>query len=144
MNYFSAFEIAASGMDVQRHTLDIVALNLANVNTTRTAEGGVYKPLKVVVGEKINTDFSLLFDSVKRSIGGVEIVDIQQVEGEPNLVFDPSHPDANESGFVAFPDINPVTEMVTLMKSKRAYEANVKVINAARAMTLRALEIGAN
>lgn len=143
MDYFSVFDISASGMEVQKTRLDIVALNLANANTTRTVEGGPYKPLGVVIGEKIGADFEGMFNSISRQyLAGAEVAAIQPLTVEPRLAYEPEHPDADEKGFVAYPDINPVSEMVKLMESTRAYEANVKAINAAKTMALRALEIG--
>jgi flagellar basal-body rod protein FlgC len=143
MDYFSVFDISASGMEVQKVRLDTVALNLANVNTTRTSEGGPYKPLGVVIGEKTGADFEGMFDSIsRRYLAGAKVATVEPLNVEPRLVYEPEHPDADEKGFVAYPNINPVSEMVKLMESTRAYEANVKAINAAKTMALRALEIG--
>ena len=142
MDYFAAFEISASGMEVQKTRLDTVALNLANVSTTRIASGGPYRPLEVVVGQKTDSQFDTLVTGLRKQLLGVEVVDIRPVSAGPKLVHDPLHPDANSEGFVAYPDINPVSEMVKLLESTRAYEANVRAINAAKAMALRALDIG--
>ena len=143
MDYLSVFEISASGMEVQKSRLDAVALNLANVNTTRTAEGGPYTPVGVVIGEKLGASFEGMFSSISRQyLAGAEIASIEPLNVQPRLAYEPEHPDANEDGFVAYPNINPVSEMVKLMESTRAYEANVKAVNAAKTMALRALEIG--
>ena len=142
MGYFSAFEISGTGMEVQKVKLDTVALNLANVNTTRGSSGGPYQPLDVIVGERISGHFETLFSGFQHLQNGVEVVDIQPRLIDPRLVHDPEHPDADENGYVAYPNINPVSEMVDLMESTRAYEANVRAINAAKTMALRALEIG--
>ncbi len=143
MDYFSAFDISVSGMEVQKIRLDTVALNLANVNTTRSVSGGPYAPLQVIVGEKTDVSFSnQLSNQESLFYGGAEVVDIAPVLSDSRLVHDPDHPDANAKGFVAYPNINTVSEMVILMESTRAYEANVRALNAAKTMALRALEIG--
>lgn len=143
MNYLSVFDVSASGMEVQKARLDTVALNLANVNTTRSAEGGPFKPLTVVIGERISPAFADFFHRSSHVYrAGARVVDIQPQNSEPRLVHEPNHPDADEQGFVAYPNINPVSEMVKLMESTRAYEANIKAVNAAKTMALRALEIG--
>ncbi len=142
MGYYNAFDISASGMTVQKTILDTIALNLANVSTTRSSTGGPYKPLEVVVGQKTEAHFDRIFNGYQRLQGGVQVIDIQPKAVEPRLVFDPQHPDANEDGYVAYPDINPVSMMVELMAATRSYEANVRAINAAKTMALRALEIG--
>jgi flagellar basal-body rod protein FlgC len=140
MSKITAMEIAASGMDAHRLVLDTIAANIANSNTTRTATGGPYRPLVVTLAEKL--DFNTALQGSEYQLGGVEVVEIRELDVEPKKVFDPSHPDADDLGYVHYPDIDPVSQMVTLLKSKRAYEANVKVINAAKSMALRALEIG--
>lgn len=143
MDYFNIFDISASGMEVQKVRLDTVALNLANVNTTRSAEGGPYKPLEVVVGERMIPSFEgMLNERSQVYRGGADVVSVQPQNVEPRLAYEPQHPDANAEGFVAYPNVNPVSEMVKLMESTRAYEANVKAVNAAKTMALRALEIG--
>ena len=142
MDYFAAFEISASGMDVQKARLDNVALNLANVNTTRTAAGGPYRAREVIIGERSADAFQSMLTGFERDIAGAQVVDIAEVESQPRLVYSPQHPDAREDGFVAYPSINPVSEMVTMMEATRAYEANVQAVNAAKTMALKALEIG--
>lgn len=142
MDYFAAFNISESGMAVQKIKLDTIALNLANVNTTRSATGGPYQPLEVVVAEKTDNRFDLLMSGFRRLQSGVEVVDILPKAVAPRMVHDPRHPDADSKGFVAYPNIDPVSEMVELMETTRAYEANVRAINAAKTMALRALEIG--
>jgi flagellar basal-body rod protein FlgC len=142
MDYFAAFEVSASGMTVQKLRLDVIAANLANVNTTRSAEGGVYRPLEVLIGER--TGFESHLQAGLRGLAGLgaEVVDVRPLDLPPRLVHDPGHPDADEQGFVEFPAISPVSEMVSLIEATRAYEANVRAMEAAREMALRALEIG--
>ena len=142
MDYLAAFDISASGMVAQKTRLETVALNIANTHTTRTTEGGPFRKLIAVLAEKSSFsktgDFSLQGKNTK----GVEVIDIVPTITEPRRVFEPAHPDADEKGFVAYPDINPTTEMIVLMEAQRGYSANVKALNAARQMAASALEIG--
>lgn len=140
-DYFAAFDISATGLTVEKARLDTVALNLANVNTTRGVDGGPFRPLEVVVAERPARTFGSYFAQASVP-GGAEVVDVRPRQSTPRLVYDPGHPDADARGFVAYPGINPVSEMVTLMETTRAYEANVRALNAARELALRALEIG--
>lgn len=142
MGFFTAFDISASGMSVQKTILDTVALNLANVSTTRSNAGGPYQPLEVIVGEKTGVPFDRWVSLFQRHQAGVRVVDIQPKAIAARMVYEPQHPDANSDGYVAYPNINPVSMMVDLMEATRAYEANVRAINAAKTMALRALEIG--
>lgn len=143
MDYFSAFDISASGMIAQKQRLDTVALNLANASTTRSIDGGPYKRLQVVLGERTvpaSFDAALAREQGLR-YAGVEVVQLQPDDTPPRLVYEPGHPDADEKGFVAYPNINPVSEMVMLLEATRNYEANVRALNAAKTMALRALDI---
>jgi flagellar basal-body rod protein FlgC len=144
MDYYNAFEISASGMSLERIRLDTLALNLANANTTRTEDGGPYRPMRVIARAVDAAEFEGRIDALLNSQhpGGVEVTEIVAQEVAPRLVHDPGHPDANDSGYVAYPNINPVSEMVTLIEAVRGYEANVRALNAAKAMALSALEIG--
>jgi flagellar basal-body rod protein FlgC len=146
MNYMTAFEISASGMTVERARLDATAVNLANVNSTRSADGSVFRPLRVLSGPKTNQTFSATLDAfaTAQSALGVEVSEIRRLDVAPRLVFEPAHPDADERGFVAYPGINPVAEMVNLITTMRSYEANVVAMNAAKTMALKALDIGGN
>ena len=140
MNYLLAFDISGSGMSVEKLRLDVTAINLANVNTTRSSDGGLFKPLKVITTSKLTPTFDASLNQL--SVAGTEVADVVQADTPPRMVYDPGHPDADEKGFVAYPDINPVSEMINLITTTRAYEANVRAMNAAKAMALKALEIG--
>jgi flagellar basal-body rod protein FlgC len=144
MDYFSVFEISASGMALERVRLDTVALNLANTNTSRTEDGGPYRPLRVIARARDAAGFEGRIDALLNGNypGGVEVMDIAAQDVEPRLVYDPGHPEADDTGYVAYPNINPVSEMVTMIEAVRGYEANVRALNAAKAMALSALEIG--
>jgi flagellar basal-body rod protein FlgC len=144
MDYMTAFEISASGMALERVRLDTMALNLANANTTRSEDGGPYRPLRVIAQARNAADFEGRIDALlnDRYPGGVEVAEIATQDVDPRLVYDPGHPDADGKGYVAYPSINPVSEMVTMIEAVRGYEANVRALNAAKAMALSALEIG--
>ena len=129
-----ALSTAATGMVAQQLNVDTIANNLANVNTSRGVGGHTYKPLDVVARAS-ETEFGDLLTGV----GEAAVVERNTA---PRLVFNPSHPDADAQGYVALPNVNPVDEMVNMMTATRAYEANVRAMNAARSMALRALEIG--
>lgn len=145
MSVINGMNISASGMSAQRLRMDIISSNIANVNTTRDENGNVFRRKTVVFSEK-NSDS---FDSVLRSktdtsgVGGVKVTNIiEDTETPLNLVYDPSHPDANEEGYVAYPNINTVTEMTNLISASRSYEANVTAFNATKNMALKGLEVG--
>lgn len=144
MDYYCAFEISASGMALERVRLDTLALNLANANTTRAEDGGPYRPLRVIARARDGAEFEGRIDALFNGAhpGGVEVTEIVAEDVAPRMVLDPGHPDADDRGYVAYPNINPVSEMVTLIEAVRGYEANVRALNAAKAMALSALEIG--
>jgi len=144
MDYMASFDISASGMAVEKMRLDIMAMNLANANSTRGPDGEVYKPLKVVSAARTAQFENELAKYGSTNLSGAEIVDVLPVDKEPRIVFDPNHPDADERGYVRYPNINTVAEMMVLIEATRAYEANVKAMNAAKSMALRALEIGSS
>ena len=146
MNVFSAFEISGSGLSAQRLRMDTISNNIANVNTTHTAEGGPYKRLRVVFTPRQPEPFFLLpLDATERrkaQLGeGVRVSKVVADPTAPKMVFDPGHPDADAKGYVAMPNVNIVNEMVDLISASRAYEANVTAINAAKSMAIKALEI---
>lgn len=143
MDYYAAFAIGASGLEVQKTRLDISALNLANAHSTR-AGGTLYQPLTVVSGPRVASRFDPLLSGYAASLPalGAEVVSVQPLNLPPRLVHEPGHPDADARGFVAYPAVDPLREMLTLMTATRAYEANLSALNAARTMAQRALEIG--
>ena len=143
MDYFSAMDISASGMTTQRFRLDTVALNMANASTTRSINGGPYRRQQVILGERAMqpTFDQLLAREQGLRYAGVEVVQIQEDDSPPRLVLEPGHPDADARGFVRYPNINPVGEMVILLEAVRLYEANVRALNAGKEMALRALQI---
>jgi len=139
MNILDTFEITASGLTAQRLRLQTVASNMANARTTRTEEGGPYKRqmpvLQAVRDEPFGTE-------LERQMARVEIVAIKESTEPPVMVYDPGHPDADEEGYVAYPNVNILEEMVDLMTTSRTFEANANVIEVTEMMATQALEIG--
>ena len=151
MGLFTSINIASSGMTAERLRGDVIADNIANASTTRTDEGGPFRRSRVVVRPRVDQPFwrsPFLPQGLDNGVGqGVRVVAIEQDRSTPNrLVFDPSHPDAIVSGprqgYVEMPNVDIVTEMVDMISASRAYEANAAVIEAAKTMFQRALEIG--
>jgi flagellar basal-body rod protein FlgC len=148
---FSSINTAASGLTAERTRLDVISDNLANIDTTRTTEGGPFRRSRVIFRPRVSQPYwrsPFLPTFLKQEIGqGVRISRVEKdYDAKPRLVYDPSHPDAIKSGprkgYVEYPNVNVVQEMVDMISASRAYEANVSVINGSRSMFLRALEIG--
>ncbi|MCH9045146.1 MAG: flagellar basal body rod protein FlgC [SAR324 cluster bacterium] len=145
MNFLSAMATSSSGMAAQRFRMNIIAANIANAQTTRTPEGGPYRRRDVIFGAlpAPRTFEQELRSQVKRDDPlHVKVLGVSIDKRPPVLRYEPSHPDANEEGYVAMPAINSLEEMVNLMLASRSYEANVAAFNATKAMALKALEIG--
>jgi flagellar basal-body rod protein FlgC len=143
MGMFGAIDAAASGMTAERLRMDVIANNLANVNTTRTAEGGPYRRQIVVFAPRAGgSAFGQMLAANLEGGAGVRVVGITRDSSPPKMVYEPNHPDANADGYVAMPNVNVVAEMVDMMTATRAYEANVTAVNAAKGMAMKALEIG--
>ena len=124
--------------------MDTIASNLANIETTRTPEGGPYRRKDVVVSSMpLAENFAVSLNrELENSIRQAVVVKIIEDQSEPILVFNPDHPDANEEGYVALPNINLMTEMVNMINATRSFEANVQAIEAAKSMALRAIDLG--
>jgi flagellar basal-body rod protein FlgC len=146
MSLFKTLDIAASGMSVQRTRMNVAATNIANQNTTRTEEGGPYRRRDVVVrAVEIDADFSAsLSRSMPRTESGlgVEVEGVVASDEDPMLVYDPGHPDADETGHVAMPNVSRIKEMVNMMGAARAYEAGTTVVKTTKDMAEIALRIG--
>ncbi|BAK71471.1 MAG: flagellar basal body rod protein FlgC [Aliarcobacter butzleri] len=151
MGFFDGYNVATSGMSAQRTRINVVSANIANAKTTHTAEGGPYKKQEVVFEDVLvaNTSKRTNANDVEAtnsplsesSLRGVGVRKIIQSDAKPVLKYDPTHPDANEKGYVAYPDINPVIEMVNLIEAMRSYEANVTSFNTHRGIDSKTLEI---
>lgn len=160
---FSSLKISASGLSVFRRKMNVAAENMANVETTRTREGGPYKKKSVQIsGKEVATNFSKALETAAvkmtqtsqahlpgKSIPRFGTASVQHAQSRElvdkgqavRMVYDPSHPDADEEGFVAMPDIDPLVEMVEMMTAARAYEANITAIQAVKEMSKKAMDI---
>lgn len=140
-----ASEISLSALDVEWRRLEVIAQNLANVNTARTADGGVYRAQHLISGPRGN--FGAMLDENKGSTGtpslqGVAVYGIEDVAAAPRLVYEPKNPQADADGFVTYPAVDQAEQMTLMVKTARVYEANIVAMNAARQMYAKALELG--
>ena len=145
MGIFQSFNISATGMTAQRFRTDIIAENIANVHTTSTESGGPYRRKIVTFQEKDVTPFSQYFSHSKnRAVGnGVKVTKVSEdYETDFIMEYDPANPDADENGYVSYPNVNTVTEMTNLIDATRSYEANATAFEASKNMALTALSIG--
>lgn len=149
MGMFSAFNINASGLTAQRYRMDVISENVANANTTRTEDGTPYRRKVVTFAEKDggvgNASFRNVLSRERRGYSGQGV----KVDGvyedtwtDMKKVYDPSHPDADENGYVMYPNVNIVAEMTNLIDASRAYEANATAFSASKSMALKGLDIG--
>lgn len=149
MSMFGGIDAAASGLTAERLRMDVISNNIANVNSTRTVDGGPFKRKYVVFQprEAEKNSFSAMLEGVmnkgskNRAGDGVRAIGIGTDDSMGKLVYDPGHPDANADGYVELPNVDIVTEMVDMITASRAYEANVTTINAAKSMAQQALNI---
>ena len=145
MALFTGMNINASGMSAERLRLDVISENIANANTTRTKEGGPYVRKNVIFTEKVSTadSFGEVLNRTISGIGdGVKVTAItKDTDTDMNLVYEPSHPDADENGYVLYPNVNIVTEMTDLIDASRAFEANATAFEASTNVASRGLSI---
>ena len=151
MGLFTSINIASSGMAAQRVRGDVISDNIANVSTTRTAEGGPFRRSRVIMRPRVDSPYwrsPFLPEGMDNGIGaGVRVAEVQKdYKSENKLVYDPTHPDAIKTGpregYVEMPNVDIVSEMVDMIAAARAYEANASVIEGTKAMFQKALEIG--
>jgi flagellar basal-body rod protein FlgC len=148
------FAIARSGLDVEWQRVEVIATNLANLNTTRTADGTPYLARTLVSGPRFANALATMGQQlagnpggptaalVPASPGGTQVLAVETSSAPPRRVHDPAHPHADASGFVSYPNVDHVREMTTMLAASRAYEANLAAFNSARSMFTRALELG--
>lgn len=162
MGMFDAFDISASGMTAERYRMDIISQNVANAETTRTEDGTPYVRKVVTFQEKQDTknrNFSHMLDTAFSNLSGRPIGQINSAElsnagegvkiggvyedtwTEPTMVYDPSHPDADENGYVTYSNVNTITEMTNLIDASRGFEANATAFEASKAIALKGLEM---
>lgn len=133
MSVFSGMRISASGLSAERLRLDVVSSNIANVRTTRTDDGGAYVRKTAIFSENYDSKLGML---------GVKAVKIEEDKSELKKEYDPTHPDADDEGYVEYPNVDLLVEMSDLISASRAYESNVETFNAQKNMVSKALEIG--
>lgn len=139
-NFYTSIEISASGLSAERLAMDVIANNIANINTTRTPNGGPFKRQLIVFAQKIDEGAKQqaeLAGANPNQVGNLDGVKAVQIMDDPSpdrLVYDPGNPDADTQGYVHYPNIQIVKEMVDMMTAQRAYEANVSAIKESRAM----------
>lgn len=144
MAFLSSMDISGSALTAQRLRMDVVAENVANINTTRAANGEPYRRRYVIFQQKDGASFS---DTLNRSLAGsagsgVRVTDIAEDPSEFKLDYNPTHPDADEFGYVRMPNVELAREMADMMSATRSYEANITVLNSTKSMAMNALEIG--
>jgi flagellar basal-body rod protein FlgC len=145
MSLFSALDINASGLTAQRRRIEVISSNLANANTTRTEEGTPYKRKDLVFeSAPVSDGFGATLSNEMRNDGevGVEIAGIYEDGTQFIRRYEPSHPDADAEGYVLYPNISPIEEMVNLLSATRSFEANVQSMNAIKELARKSLEIG--
>ena len=153
MGIFSSFRISATGLAAERLRMDVIANNIANVNTTRTEDGRPYRRRQVVFqalaarpggggGGDRSAAAGAGLGASEAPGRGVMVAAIVEDPSPPRMVYDPGHPDADARGYVAMPNVDAVRELVDMISATRAYEANVTALNAAKTMAMRALDIG--
>jgi flagellar basal-body rod protein FlgC len=142
MGFYDAIDIAASGLTAQRMRMDVTAENLANAQTTRTANGQPYQRQEVVLQQVGGFGATLAGAmNAKPPAGGVQVAGIVADPTPDKLVYDPGHPDANAQGYVRMPNVSPVTEMVDLISESRSYEADVTAMQTAKAIYSKTLDL---
>lgn len=147
MNIFHSLRISASGLSAERVRLDTISANIANANTTRTENGGPYRRQVALLASAENEEQSF-HNALRKAQGtlprvdGVRVVGIVEDPSPTKMVYEPNHPDANAEGYVEYPNVNIMKEMVEAITASRAYEANVTAMNSTKSMFIKALEIG--
>jgi flagellar basal-body rod protein FlgC len=143
----AVFAIARSGMDVEWQRVEVIAANLANLNTTRTSDGTPYAAKLLITGPKFSKLLGGAGIAGQAGSGvaaaGVQVLGLEESKGAPKRVLDPAHPHADASGFVSYPNVDHVHEMTSMISASRVYEANLASFTSARSMFARAMELGA-
>lgn len=144
MDLLTSLKISSSGLAANRKRMGAISSNIANAQTTRTAEGGPYRKKEVVFGaEPARDSFSeILEGELSENAKAVHATEVISTNKPPILKYEPNHPDANDQGYVAYPDINVMEEMTNMISASRSYEANVQAMNTTKGMAMKALEIG--
>ncbi len=141
MSIFNAMKINASGLTLERMKMDTISSNIANVNTTRTTEGGPYKRKEVLFEEMVSKSYNAATKKAEQVSKGVKVTQIYEDQSNLQRVYQPEHPDADVEGYVTMPNVNLLDEMVSLMEAQRTYEANATALKASKSILNKAIEI---
>jgi len=143
MSLFSVLSVSASGMSAQRTRAELLVENLANAETTRTPDGGPYRRKDATFTSAAQTSpFGAIFQTeMGTGVNGVEVSQITEDTSEPQKRYLPGHPDADQDGYVAFPNVNPAEDMVDLLGAQRGYEGNVAAMSAIKDMILHSIDL---
>lgn len=144
MGFLNGIDICASGLTAQRLRMDVIANNLANATTTRTSSGGPYRRQMVIFEARTSgqRNFKEILQKELADYGGVRVKGIQEDDSPLRRVYEPSHPDADQEGYVNYPNVNVVAEMVDMISTSRSYEANTTIMTSIKNMAMKAIEIG--
>ena len=142
MDYQSAFAISAAGMSAEKLRADVAALNLANANTPQSLKGAGFQPLRVLSSARAPPAARTFGAMVEQGLSVDQNLSVAPYRAPASRVYEPGHPQADKDGYVSYPGVDTLTEMMTLMVASRAYEADVAAFNAAKSMAMKALEIG--
>jgi flagellar basal-body rod protein FlgC len=138
-----AMEISRTGLEVEWRRLEVIAENLANAGTTRTESGGPYQAKRLLTGPRADFAAQLATRGGTGTVpGGVAVLGVDSVNLPPRMVHEPAHPHADKDGYVAYPGVDHAGEMSLMVKTSRAYEANIVAMNVARQMYMKAMELG--
>lgn len=141
MSVFNSMKINASGLSLERLKMDIISTNIANVNTTRTPEGGPYRRKEVIFEESLLEARDKVSGAIESKSFGVRVTEIAEDVDNQQFKYDPNHPDADENGYVETSNVNMVDEMIALLNTQRSYEANITALNSNKSILRKALEI---
>ena len=144
MDFLTNMKISASGLAVQRKRMETISSNLANMETTRTPEGGPYRRKDVLITAlPLENEFGNTFkNELGDKLSSAQVAYVIEDQSDPRLVYNPKHPDANDLGYVALPNIDQMTEIVNMVTTQRSFEANITALNASKAMAIRAIDLG--
>jgi len=143
MDFFSAMDISSSAMSAERTRMNLISSNLANANSTRSAEGGPYKRKDAVfTATPLPGAFTNAMNQANQRLARVDVTGVVEDSSPPRLQYDPTHPDADVKGYVSLPNVNVIEEMADMISATRTYEANVTAAQAAKSMAMKTLELG--
>lgn len=144
MDFMTGLRVSSSGMTAQRQRMNAISSNIANINTTQSPEGGPYrrKQVQLEAMPDAKSFAEMMLTNPEKNVNRVQVVDVVSDRAAPLLKYEPDHPEADENGYVAYPNINLMVEMADMIQANRTYDANVSALNATKDMALKALEIG--